>query len=246
MVRSWASGVWNTLHDGPSVANHSLPLIDADISGGGGDASCQVMSVIGLTGGVGMGKSTVASWLAQGGVEIVDTDLIAREVTQPGAEALHEIVGEFGLEMLSPEGQLDRARMADLVFRERQALRRLESILHPRIREVWQRRVAPYRCESAEKVVVVIPLLYETRSEGEFDQVISVACRGVDQRHRLRGRGWSEEQIETRIENQWPIERKIAAASVMIWTSCDQGFTRRQLARINGLGWNPHSERKAI
>ena len=204
------------------------------------------MSVIGLTGGVGMGKSTVASWLAQGGVEIVDTDLIAREITRPGSEALPEIVGEFGSEMVSTGGQLDRARMAELVFRDRQALQRLESILHPRIRKVWKGRVAPYRRDPVEKVVVVIPLLFETRSEGEFDQVTSVACRGEDQRHRLRGRGWSEEQIEARIGNQWPIERKTAASSVMIWTSCDEGITRRQLARINGLGWNPHWEQEAI
>ena len=186
------------------------------------------MIVIGLTGGIGMGKSTVADFLVHRGARLVDTDVLARELVRPGSPALAAIRAAFGDEILTSEGGLDRGRLAARVFAAPEERRRLEAILHPRIRERWQAQVAAWRAAGERWAVVAIPLLFETGAEGSFDAVVCVACQEATQRERLRQRGWSEAEQARRQAAQWPVRRKLAAADYVIWTEGTLAATEAQ------------------
>jgi dephospho-CoA kinase len=187
------------------------------------------MKLIGLTGGVGMGKSTAENFLCERGVPVVDTDQLARDLVEPGQPALVEIVQRFGTGMLDSDGRLRRKELANDVFADEVARRDLEAILHPRIRERWLEQAARWRVEGKSIGVVAIPLLYETDAAKEFDAVICIACSVASQHERLRKRGWSDDQIRQRIAAQWPIERKLALADFVIWTEGDMGIHAAQL-----------------
>lgn len=189
------------------------------------------MKTIGLTGGVGMGKSFTDSLLQKHGIPVTDTDLLARQLVQPGQPALDEIRQTFGQDFIAPDGQLRRADLARLVFADPNARLRLEAILHPKIRQLWRAKVEA-KSGKVPLVVVVIPLLFETSAEEEFDATICVACSSSTQRQRLLHRGWSPEQIEQRIQAQWPIEEKIARADFVIWTEAGFDVHEQQLDRI--------------
>lgn len=186
------------------------------------------MILIGLTGGIGMGKTTVAAYWARRHVPVADTDAIAREVVAPGSPAFAEVIRVFGPDILTPEGNLDRARLAARVFAHPDERRRLEAILHPRIREAWQARVGLWREAGESIAAVVIPLLYETRAEAEFDHVVCVACQAATQRTRLRARGWDDAEIARRNAAQLPIEEKMARADHVIWTEGTLAATEAQ------------------
>jgi dephospho-CoA kinase len=191
------------------------------------------LKILGLTGGVGTGKSTAAMFLSQRGVTIVDTDLLARQIVEPGQPALEEIRRAFGADILAPDGVLRRDLLARRVFSDSAARKNLEAILHPRIRQLWQAELANWRAESpralsqhkhlttehsnARFFCVVIPLLFETRAEDEFDATLCVACSPGTQRQRLSSRGWNADQIAQRIQSQLPIEEKMARADYVIW-----------------------------
>ncbi len=192
------------------------------------------MKLFGLTGGVGMGKSTAAGFLLRFGARVVDTDDIAQALVQPGQPARAEIAATFGKEILKAEGALDRAKLARLVFADESARKKLEAILHPRIRECWQAQVESWRQENCAVAVVVIPLLYETQAETHFDKIICVACSPDSQTERLKSRGWTPEQIRQRIAAQLPVAQKIARADFVIWTEGLPENSQRQLAKILG------------
>src|SRR5882757_2101480 len=124
------------------------------------------MNLIGLTGGIGMGKSKAAEILAQCGLPVVDTDELARRVVAVGEPALAEILDEFGQDVFLANGELDRSGLARMIFNDSAKRRTLESILHPRIRDLWERQADLWRKEGCPAGVVVIPLLFETESSG--------------------------------------------------------------------------------
>ena len=190
------------------------------------------MKLIGLTGGVGMGKSTAASFLLSQGVRLIDTDDLARQLVQPGQAALAEIVGRFGSQILTAAGELNRVVLAHIVFADVTARQKLEAILHPRIRNAWRAQVEVWRQENCLLGVVVIPLLFETQAESIFDKIICVACLPVSQRERLAGRGWNPEQIHQRIASQMPIEQKIARSHAVVWSEGSMAAHRQQVERI--------------
>lgn len=190
------------------------------------------LKVIGLTGGVGMGKSTVARLLQSRGFAMVDTDDLARQIVQPGQPALAEIIQTFGAHLQDAGGQLRREALARIVFADAAARAKLEAITHPRIRQQWQEQLRAWRTEKCAAAVVVIPLLYETRAESEFDAVICVACSLESQAQRLAARGWSKEQIEQRRAAQLAIEDKMDRADYVIWTEGDAINASRQLDRL--------------
>src|SRR4051794_10658107 len=167
------------------------------------------MKVIGLTGGVGMGKTTAANLLQQRGLPVIDTDVLAREVVEPGTPAWEEIQRVFGHDITGPDGQLRRDELARQVFSDETRRRQLEDIVHPRIRERWQAQVELWRTEGQPLGVVVIPPLFETNAAGSFDTIICVSCSAATQRQRLTERRWSPEQIQQRIQAQWPTEKKM-------------------------------------
>jgi dephospho-CoA kinase len=190
------------------------------------------MKVLGLTGGVGMGKSACIGLLRACGIPVIDTDDLAREVVRPGEPALGEIRGAFGPDVFNSDGQLLRAELARRVFNDPAARRRLEAILHPPIRRRWRSRVETWRAQRLPRAIVVIPLLFETQAEKELDETICVACTAATQRERLAARGWTPEEIDQRIAAQWPAEVKIARADYVIWTEGDLGVAAEQINRI--------------
>lgn len=190
------------------------------------------MKVIGLTGGVGMGKSACAQLLQWRGAAVVDTDELARQVVQPGQPALAEVRRLFGPDIVESDGQLKRGKLAEIVFASTVARQQLEDVLHPRIRALWRAQVETWRIEGKPLAVVVIPLLFETKTEGEFDIVICVACSSATQRERLLARGWTWEQIQQRNAAQLPIKEKMAGSHHVIWTEGGMDVHAQQVYRI--------------
>ncbi len=190
------------------------------------------MKVFGLTGGIGMGKSTAAELLRARRVPVVDTDDLARAIVEPGQPALAEIREGFGARMIGADGKLHRGELARLVFGDSEALKKLEGILHPRIHSLWQAKVAEWRAGGETLVVVVIPLLFETGAEREFDTTVCVACSAATQHERLRHRDWDADQIAKRIQSQWPVAKKMELADRVIWTEGGMAVHAEQLGRI--------------
>jgi dephospho-CoA kinase len=190
------------------------------------------MKLLGLTGGIGMGKSTSASLLSLGGVPVLDTDIIAREIVEPGKPALTEIAATFGHELIDAEGKLRRGALAEIVFSSPEKLKELESILHPIIRDRWIGQAQMWKRDGHRVGVVVIPLLFETEAQSHFDAVICTACSPATQHERLLARRWPEKQIQQRIAAQWPVEKKIASSNFVVWTEGTMEMHRQQLERI--------------
>jgi len=190
------------------------------------------MKVCGLTGGVGMGKSTAAGFFSQRGARVVDTDELARQFAQSGQPAFEEIQNFFGEKIISPDGQLRRDKLAKIVFADAAARKKLEDILHPKIQQQWQAQIEDWKKENVALAIVVIPLLFETKAESHFDKIICVACSENSRRERLRTRGWNDEQISQRIAAQMPVEEKIARSQFVIWTEGDLQNHSAQVDRI--------------
>jgi len=189
---------------------------------------------VGLTGGIGMGKSTVSNLIVQRGIPLVDTDVLAREVVEPGQPALAEITALFGNRLLDEKGQLRRGELARLVFADPQARAALESVLHPKIRQRWLSQVDSWRAVGESLAVVVIPLLFETNAQVELDKTICVACSVATQRARLIERGWPSGQIDQRITAQLPISEKISRANFVLWNEASVDVLAAQLDVVLG------------
>ena len=187
---------------------------------------------IGLTGGVGMGKSAAAEILRKRGIPVIDSDDIARRVVELGMPALMEIAEAFGTTVMGADGRLNRAALAQLIFADTTQRQRLEAIIHPRVKTVWQAQHEVWRASGVKVGVTVIPLLFETGSQVHFDRVICVACTEQTQRERLRLRGWSDDQIEQRNAAQWSIGRKIEMSAGVIWSEGGLDVLEQQLARL--------------
>jgi len=185
------------------------------------------MFSIGLTGGIGSGKSTVADLFAARGVPLIDTDIIAHQVTAPGGVAMPLIASEFGSGFLAPDGSLDRARMRELVFTDDTAKARLEAILHPLIRaETERQRQAaggPYH-------IVVVPLLVESGNwTSRVSRVLVVDCPVETQIERvMRRNGFPREQVLAIIAKQASRETRLAAADDIVRN--DEAATLETLA----------------
>ena len=190
------------------------------------------MKTFGITGGIGMGKSTAAQILRERGVAVVDTDDLARQVVEPGEPALAEIQKTFGSDLVGSDGQLKRDQLAAVVFSNSEALAKLEAILHPRIQSLWESRLKEWRAEGRAVAAVVIPLLFETKAESAFDSIICLACSDTTQHARLVSRGWSSDQIAQRIAAQLPVTEKMSRASHVVWTEGDIAMTTKQLEMI--------------
>jgi dephospho-CoA kinase len=168
---------------------------------------------IGLTGGIGSGKSAVAERFAARGVPVIDTDVVAREVVAPGEPALAEIVAAFGPDVLDEQGRLDRRRLRERVFADAAARRQLESILHPRIRAAVQQRIEAL---SAPYCIIVVPLLIET-GFGPVDRVLVVDVDETQQIERTRQRDRvSAESVRRIMEAQASRSERLARADDVI------------------------------
>ena len=174
------------------------------------------MLVVAVTGGIGSGKSTVASLLESRGAVVIDTDVVAREVVEPGQPAHAAVVERFGPGVLSPDGAVDRAALAEVVFGDRAALADLNAIVHPPVRRVVEERVAA-RAGGDDVVVVVVPLLVESGWHAWFDVVVVVDCpEDVAARRLLEHRGMDETDVRRRLAAQATRAARLAVADHVV------------------------------
>jgi dephospho-CoA kinase len=192
------------------------------------------MPSIGITGGVATGKSTVARQLQAslrciGPVDLFSSDFEARRLTDSDLAVQEEIRAAFGVQVFDSEGILARGRLRELVFKDTNARKVLESILHPRIRQAWISRTGRDGLLLAE-----IPLLYETGAESYFDRIIVTACSHASQIERiLTGRRLPKELAEQIIQAQLNLEEKIERADWVVWTDCPLEITVQQVNLIS-------------
>ena len=170
---------------------------------------------VGLTGGIGCGKSSVSRLLASYGAVVVDADLLARQVVEPGTAGLRAVVKEFGNDVLNPDGSLDRDKLGAIVFADEERRKALNAIVHPLIGEATQ--VELERAKDGDVVVHDVPLLVEGNLMAMYDLVAVVAASPATAKARLvRDRGMTPEAAQARIDAQLPIEAKRAVADVVI------------------------------
>lgn len=175
------------------------------------------MAVIGVTGGIGSGKSTFSKMLADHlSARLFDADSATRELLESDPAVREKITAELFAEAYTPDGKPDRAAIRRLVFHDPAAKARLESILHPRIRERWTQLAAECR-QNATPLVVEIPLLFETGAERFFDRIATVACSHETQLARTAARGLPRDEAESIIRSQLPLERKTTLAHFVVW-----------------------------
>jgi dephospho-CoA kinase len=198
------------------------------------------MQLIGITGGIGMGKTACSDWLISQGYPVSDTDRIARELTASDTDVQSMIRKKFGDGVFQDDGALDRGELARLVFHDDARRKCLESILHPRIREAWLTMVKQWTDEGNSIGFVVIPLLYETQAEPHFAEILCVACLASTQQARLRHRGWSDAAIAARIGAQMATSSKLARADFVIWTEGEMATTHSQLKMVLPRLTNSH------
>ncbi len=199
------------------------------------------MLKIGLTGGIGSGKTTVAHHFQRHGVPVIDTDAIARKLVRPGQPALQALVDTFGPDLLTPTGELDRARLRQLAFADARAKARLEAVLHPRIFAELARRL---RSLQAPYVIIAIPLLVETDARSQVDRVLVVDCPEALQIRRVRQRsGWDEDLIRRVLASQAGRRERLAAADDVIVNDRDLAYLARQVAELHRLYLRLSAER---
>ena len=185
---------------------------------------------VGLTGGIGAGKSEVSRRLAAYGAVVIDADQIAREVVEPGTEGLAEVVAAFGPQVLTPDGALDRARLGDIVFADPQLRGQLNAIVHPR---VASRMVELERGASGSIVVHDVPLIAENGRAGAYDVVVVVDAPPKMQAERLvRRRGLTREQARARMAAQASREQRLAIADIVIDNSGSLAELDRQVGDL--------------
>lgn len=171
--------------------------------------------LVGLTGGIGAGKSTVARLLAERGALILDADIAAREVVAPGTDGLAAVISEFGDAVRGPDGALDRAALAAVVFADPDRRAALNAIVHPRVRAWMAERLAA--APEGSVVVQDVPLLVESGLAGMFELVVVVdAADSVRVDRLVRDRGMTEQEASARIAAQAPREQRLAAADVIV------------------------------
>jgi dephospho-CoA kinase len=199
-----------------------------------------VARIVGLSGGIGSGKSTVARELAALGATVIDADAIVHELQAPGAPLLDEIAAAFGRHLIRADGSLDRAALGDLVFRDEAARKRLGEIVHPRVGAEVARRLAKALAAGAPLVVLDIPLLFEGRRAGtgsaaalRFDASVLVYASEETQIARQMARdGCTREEALRRIRAQMPLSEKRELADHVIENDGDLADTRRQVREL--------------
>ncbi len=193
------------------------------------------MIIVGLTGGIASGKSTVAKMLEEKGAVVFDTDVIAREVVDIGQPAWHEILEYFGEDVKLKDGLIDRKKLGDLVFNDAEARHKLNSIVHPRVMEklVEDTEELKKKSQPPEIVVYDVPLLIEAGMNKMVDIVVLVFSSIQAQKERLKKRdGFLEEEIEARLSSQMPTEEKKKYADYIIDNSSDLEETNRQVEEL--------------
>ncbi|MBK3493566.1 dephospho-CoA kinase [Viridibacillus sp. YIM B01967] len=189
--------------------------------------------IIGLTGSIASGKSTVAAMLNELQLPIIDADLVARVVVEPGTETLQQIVEAFGEEVLLEEGTLNRPKLGDIIFHEPAKRKTLNDIIHPAIRREMLRQRDELLENGARHIIMDIPLLFESRLQHFVDNILVVSVKEETQLRRLMERNnLSESEAKARISSQLPLFEKEKGADAVIYNNQSLESTREQLHKI--------------
>ena len=199
------------------------------------------MLLVGLTGGIGSGKSTVADLLAERGAVVIDADDLARRAVAPGTSGFDRVVETFGRDILGPDGGIDRATLANIVFADPSRLRELEAIIHPEVARLLVESLEPYR-DTDEVIVYAVPLLAERGMAEGFDVVVVVVA-DVDRRieRLMRDRGMKAEEVRARVAAQLTDEERARVADVLL---DNDGEPERLIPQVNRL-WTDLATRAA-
>jgi len=200
------------------------------------------MTIVALTGGIAAGKSTVTERLAHHGIAVIDADVLAREAVEPGSDTLAALESEFGPEIISRDGTLDRQALGAKVFGHPEQLQRLNDIVHPAVKALSQERFEKFRLEAPEKVVVyAVPLIAESGRVLEFDAIVVVDAPRDQRIARLvANRGMSVEEATSRVDSQATDSERRAIADVILDSSGDLAHTllaADQLAEALNAHW---------
>jgi len=188
---------------------------------------------VGLTGGIGCGKSVVAAMLREQGFLVLDADTLAHQLVEPGQPAYDDVLQEFGKGVCDASGKIDRAKLAAIVFAEPAKLARLNQIVHPRVAEAQERQFTEWQRTHPRGVAVVeAALLVEAGAHNRLDRLVVVWCRPEQQIERLLERGMSAEEAQRRIASQMPLEEKRRLAEFQIDCSGTIEDTRQQVERL--------------
>ena len=187
------------------------------------------MRVIGLTGGIGCGKSLAAQYFAELGALVIDADHLARAAIERGSQGFDEVISFFGDSILN-NGDIDRRALGELIFKDPEAKKKLESIIHPFVRHQFEEAVASLK--SDENLVYEIPLLVETGAQDRFDLVVTVESELENRIARLRQRGMHISEIEGRIASQATREQRVAVADYLIENDGTEDELLRQVENI--------------
>ena len=203
--------------------------------------------LVGLTGGIASGKSSVSRQLVELGCRLIDADVLAREVVVPGAPAWRTIVEEFGRDVAGPDGQLDRKRLGALVFADPARRKVLEGITHPAIVARRQAILDGWAAEGFDGVVVLdIPLLIEVGGAGEVDRVVVVYAAPDAQLERLMARdGFVRAEAERRVASQMSLAEKVRRADFVVDNSGESEETRAQVRAVHAALLAEHRARRA-
>jgi len=187
---------------------------------------------IALTGGIGCGKTEACRiFQQQYGVPVIDTDVIAQQLVQPGEDALQQITTAFGNDMLLPDGTLNRTALANEVFTNDTKRQQLESILHPKIRSTVEQQIQQL---DAAYVIVAVPLLIETGQQSDYDRVLVIDCEPSQQVARTLQRDQrSAQQVQSIIDAQVSREQRLQAADDIIDNSKNTQFLKQQIAQLH-------------
>ena len=190
------------------------------------------MLLVGLTGGIGSGKSTVAGLLGERGAVVIDADDLARRAVALGTNGFDRVVETFGPEILDPDGDIDRAKLAAVVFGDPARLRELEAIVHPEVARLFAEAIEPYR-DTDRVVVYAMPLLAEGGLSGAFDVVVVVVA-DVDRRieRLMRDRGMTAGEVRARVAAQLSDEERAKVADVLL---DNDGEAERLVPQVNRL-----------
>ena len=191
------------------------------------------MKLVGLTGGIASGKSTVAEILKRQGAAIINADVLAREVVEPDRQAWTEIVNTFGTAVLQPDRALDRQKLRAIIFDDPDARKKLESIIHPQVRALAEQRIREHAAAGYAVIVYEVPLLFEGNLQEWLRPVILVACDVDTQRNRLQSRdNLSAVQAQKHIEAQMSLEEKRRLADYVIENNGSLEDLERQVQAV--------------
>lgn len=191
------------------------------------------MRIYGLTGGIGSGKSTVAKLFEACGLPVLYADQLSRDAVAPGSQGLGEVVESFSVDILHPDGSLDRRRLGQLVFNDPSAKQRLESIIHPRVQEQFLRRTSALATAGTEAMIYEVPILFERELDHIFTAILLVCSPEGERVRRVTKRdGVSPQEVRDRMQHQLPDDKKRARATYIIENDAGIDELRARVAEL--------------